>query len=73
MALTVMPSDGFISRLLQQAHRPAPSVAPQNNQSTPKPDQMSISDEARQASQPTTSSNRLESKLMEMYNQKGGV
>lgn len=72
MALTVMPSDGFISRLLQQAHRPAQSEAPQTNHSAPKPDQMSISTEARQASQPS-SNNNLESKLMEMYNQKGGV
>ncbi|PJA32095.1 MAG: hypothetical protein CO187_05815 [Zetaproteobacteria bacterium CG_4_9_14_3_um_filter_53_7] len=70
MALTVLPSDGFISRLLQQAHRPAPSTAPQTQHSPAQPDQMSISSEARQASH-APSNNNLESKLMEMYNQKG--
>ncbi|OIO74802.1 MAG: hypothetical protein AUJ57_01430 [Zetaproteobacteria bacterium CG1_02_53_45] len=70
MALTVLPSDGFISRLLQQAHRPAPSTPPQPQQSAPRPDQMSISNEARQASH-APGNNSLESKLMEMYNQKG--
>ncbi|GAV20464.1 hypothetical protein MMIC_P1430 [Mariprofundus micogutta] len=70
MAITALPSDGFISRLLQQAHRPAPNAAPQSGQPAAKDDQMTFSNEARQASQPSGSQN-LESKLMEMYNQKG--
>ena len=73
MALTVMPSDGFISRLLQQAHRPAPAPAPEASKSSSAADQMSISQEARQSSQSADNNQRLESKLLEMYNQKGGV
>ena len=72
MALTVKPSDGFISRLLQQAHRPAPSEVVETNKSAPTSDQMSISQAARDPSQ-AADNQRLESKLLQMYNQKGGV
>lgn len=72
MALTVLPSDGFITRLLQQAHHSTPSVPAGNSKPTShqKPDQMSISNEARQVSE-NTGNQRLESKLMELYNKKG--
>ena len=73
MALTILPSDGFITRLLQQAHHTAPKAPPaSNNQQTAKPDQMSISNEARQATE-TSANHRLESKLMDLYNQKGNI
>nr|WP_194334968.1 hypothetical protein [Mariprofundus sp. KV] len=67
-----MPSDGFITRLLQQAHHTAPKVPPASNQQAAKPDQMSISNEARQATE-SQGNHRLESKLMDLYNQKGNV
>lgn len=70
MALIVSPADGFISRLLQQSRQAAPGKAAANR-SAPKPDQTSISSEARQAMQSTNYQN-MESKLMDMYNQKGG-
>lgn len=72
MALTILPSDGFITRLLQQAHHTAPKAPPASNQQATKPDQMSISNEARQATE-STGNHRLESKLMDLYNQKGNV
>ena len=74
MALSILPSDGFITRLLQQAHQPAPKAAPTgSNSPTQKPDQVSISNDARQAteSSSTAGNHRLESKLMDLYNQKG--
>ena len=71
MAFTISPADGFISRLLQQSQA-APVKAPAGN-ATPAPntqDQSSISHEARQATQ-GNNSDRLESKLIDLYNQKG--
>ena len=72
MALTISPSDGFITRLLQQAHHTAPKTPASSNHQAEKPDQMSISSEARQATE-ASGNHRLESKLMDLYNQKGNV
>ncbi|PIP02464.1 MAG: hypothetical protein COW18_09170 [Zetaproteobacteria bacterium CG12_big_fil_rev_8_21_14_0_65_54_13] len=72
MALTVSPADGFISRLLQQTQQAAPAKAAAGKQAAaPRPDQTSISAEARQAMQSTGDQN-MESRLMDLYNQKGG-
>jgi len=71
VALTVTPADGFISRLIQQTHQSASNRASaQNHRTATKQDQASISQAARQASQPTNNQ-QLESKLMDLYNQKG--
>lgn len=69
VALTILPSDGFITRLLQQAHHSAPAPSG-GGKAPPKQDQVLISNEARQATQ-ASSGQHLESKLMELYNQKG--
>ena len=76
MALPVLPSNGFITRLLQQTNpSPAASTPATSDKVTAKPDQTSISDEARQASKSSgnaqESNTQLESKLIELYNQKG--
>ena len=75
MALSISPADGFISRLLQQSQNAPTSKAPasSNPQTSNKQDQSSISQEARQAGQTSHSANnqRLESKLIDLYNQKG--
>lgn len=71
MALSILPADGFISRLLQQSQS-TPAKAPVSSP-TPAPntqDQTSISQEARQATQ-GEGNQRLESKLIDLYNQKG--
>jgi len=71
VALTVSPADGFISRLLQQTQQAAPARAADGKQAAPRPDQTSISSEARQAMQSSGNPN-MESRLMDLYNQKGG-
>ena len=73
MALPVLPSNGFITRLLQQTTQASSTQNLQRNTPTPtadKPDSMSISNEARQAMKGEGSS-QLESKLIELYNQQG--
>lgn len=71
MALMVSPADGFISRLLQQQAHPPVSRAPSgSSKPAATQDQISISNEARQTAQ-ATSSHQHESKLLELYNQKG--
>ncbi len=69
MAFAILPSDGFINRLLQQAQHSAPSALSGGSRAAAQQDQMSISNEARQAIQSTGSN--LESQLMELYNQEG--
>jgi len=72
VALTVTPADGFISRLLQQTHQSAssrPTVSP-HPVAVAKQDQSSISHEARQTLQNADNS-QFESKLIDLYNQKG--
>jgi len=69
VALVISPTDGFISRLLQQGRHAAP-VAQSGMRKTAQPDQLSISSQARQAAQPT-GGHHLESRLMELYNQEG--
>ena len=74
MAISILPSDGFITRLLQQAHHSTPkATAPSNSAPAQQPDQVSISHDARQATETNTpvGNHRLESKLMDLYNQKG--
>lgn len=72
MALTVTPADGFISRLLQQTHTTSARKIPAGKAqpAAAKTDQSSISQEARQANQ-SASHQQMESKLMDLYNQKG--
>jgi len=71
VALTISPADGFISRLLQQSQSTPAKATNTNSAPTPtdKQDQTSISQEARQASE--NSNGNLESKLIDLYNQKG--
>jgi len=71
VAFTVSPADGFISRLLQQTQQAAPAKAAASNQPATKPDQTTISTDARQAMQSKGNQN-MESRLMDLYNQKGG-
>lgn len=71
MAMTISPADGFISRLLQQSRQTAPAKAPTTATSQGfKPDQTSISPEARQAIQGSNHQS-MESRLLDLYNQKG--
>ena len=72
MALTVTPADGFISRLLQQTHTSSARKVPTGKAqpAAAKTDQSSISPEARQANQ-SASHKQLESKLIDLYNQRG--
>lgn len=71
MSLTISPADGFISRLLQQTRQAAPAKAPATTTSSGfKPDQTSISPEARQAIQDSNHQS-MESRLLDLYNQKG--
>ncbi|MFQ5519592.1 MAG: hypothetical protein ACE5E3_06295 [Mariprofundus sp.] len=71
MALTVHPTDGFINRLLQQTSRPSPQQADASSSASGDKDQVSISSQARQASAASPPDTRLESKLLQMYNQNG--
>lgn len=71
MALTVHPTDGFINRLLQQTTRTAALPVAEKSGDVGGKDQVSISSEARQASTPSSPDTRLESKLLQMYNQNG--
>jgi len=69
VALAISPTDGFISRLLKQGQHAAPKAQSGSSHAAPK-DQLSISSQARQATQPS-GNQRLESRLMELYNQEG--
>jgi len=71
VALTVHPTDGFINRLLQQSARPAPQPVAERGGDMGGKDQVSISPEARSASTVSSPDTRLESKLLQMYNQNG--
>ncbi len=71
VALTVHPTDGFINRLLQQSTRSAPQPLASNSSELGGKDQVSISSEARQATSASAPDTRLESKLLQMYNQNG--
>lgn len=71
MALTVHPTDGFINRLLQQTTRTAPQPAAEKSGDLGARDQVSISPEARQVTTSLSPDARLESKLLQMYNQNG--
>lgn len=71
MALTVHPTDGFINRLLQQSTLSAPQPAAGKSGELGGKDQVSISSEARQATTSSAPDTRLESKLLQMYNQNG--
>ncbi|WP_236075321.1 hypothetical protein [Mariprofundus sp. EBB-1] len=71
MALSILPADGFITRLLQQSQSTTAKVPAGHSKPAPNvQDQASISQEARQATQ-GENSNPLESKLIDLYNQKG--
>lgn len=72
MASPISPSNGFITRLLQQTtHTPTKSAVDKHEAPASKPDQTSISQEARQAASNADSNKQVESKLIELYNQKG--
>jgi len=71
VALTVHPTDGFINRLLQQSTRSAPQPVASKSGDLGGSDQVSISSEARQATSNAAPDTRLESKLLQMYNQNG--
>jgi len=69
VALAISSTDGFISRLLKQEHHAAPAARTDKREPA-QPDQLSISSQARQATQPT-GGQRLESRLIDLYNQEG--
>ncbi|MDQ6977160.1 MAG: hypothetical protein Q9M75_03510 [Ghiorsea sp.] len=69
MAIPVSPSNGFITRLLQQATQHTSNASNTAPQPSPQKDSTLISDEARQANKNT--SQQLENKLIELYNHKG--
>jgi hypothetical protein len=71
VALTVHPTDGFINRLLQQSTRTAPQPTADKGSELGGKDQVSISSQARQATTASAPDTRLESKLLQMYNQNG--
>jgi len=71
VALTVHPTDGFINRLLQQTARSALQTERNKEGDLGGRDQVSISSQARQASTASSPDTRLESKLLQMYNQNG--
>ena len=72
MALPVLPSNGFITRLLQQTTQtPTVNAQKSSEKAAEKADQTSISNEARQANNAVDNNPQLESKLIELYNQKG--
>jgi len=73
VALTVHPTDGFINRLLQQSSRPTAQPVAETSRSISADDQVSISSEARQATEAAEPNRNLESKLLQMYNQNGGA
>ncbi|MDX8388028.1 MAG: hypothetical protein R8M46_05785 [Ghiorsea sp.] len=72
MALPVLPSNGFITRLLQQTKQ-APTITSSTGgeKTAAKPDQATISNEARQANKNPGNAPQLESKLIELYNKNG--
>lgn len=71
MAAPISPSNGFITRLLQQTTQNNTIVSQSGNTlGATKADQTSISPEARQANK-GTANDKLESKLIELYNQNG--
>ena len=73
MASPILPSNSFITRLLQQTSQNNTQInqlADSKEAVTIKPDQTNFSDEARQANKDDTRP-QLESKLIELYNQKG--
>lgn len=72
VALTVHPTDGFITRLLQQSTRPTAQPVVETSRGISADDQVSISPQARQATE-TVPNKALESKLLQMYNQNGGA
>lgn len=73
VALTVHPTDGFINRLLQQSARPTAQPVAETSRGVNADDQVSISSEARQATETAAPNRNLESKLLQMYNQNGGA
>jgi len=75
VALTISPADGFISRLIQQTQQSASAKKTDQHPATGaqgqvSKDQTSISSEARQALQASHNQD-MESKLIDLYNQKG--
>jgi len=69
VALVISSADGFINRLLKQGQHVAPAA--QASSSKPaRSDQLSISSQARQATQ-LADAHRPESRLIELYNQQG--
>lgn len=70
MGFSISPVDGFITRLLQQTHQSAAKAPAAAQPQAQKPDQVSISSEARQAGQ-VAGNDALESRLMDLYNRKG--
>jgi len=72
VALTVHPTDGFINRLLQQSSRTTAQPLAEKGSVLGGRDHVSISKEARDQSSRSAPDMRLESKLLQMYNQKSG-
>lgn len=72
MPISVHPVDGLISRLLQQYHRTAGGSSSRTSTHV-KPDHVSLSDMARQMTHASADPGKLESSLLHLYNQRGGV
>jgi len=69
VALVISSADGFISRLLKQDHHAMPGAQSSGSKAA-RQDQLSISSQARLATQ-STGGHRLESRLIDLYNQEG--
>ena len=72
MAMTLRPTDGLVSRLLQQQTRSQPVSTTPASPSTAKEDRVSISNQARdhqtQENAPSKQQ-KLESQLLRLYSQ----
>lgn len=73
MPISVHPVDGLISRLLQQCQRPTGGASAPRGTAHAKHDHVSLSDVARQMAEPGAEAGKLESSLLYLYNQRGGV
>ena len=69
MAMTLRPTDGLVTRLLQQQNRNQSATVSSASSSAKKTDQVSISDQARSQVQSNQFKQKdLESQLLRLYN-----
>lgn len=75
MAISTLPVDGLINRLIQQNQRPAPRPAGPSAQGNDLQDKVNISSQAKThaAGSVEHTPSQLESKLLEMYTVHSGM